>query len=538
MQKLGKGSKSLEELTRTTTTDDVVNEYLQSKRTRHPPLRTLGFAQDRRVQISEEDRESHIHILGAPGEGKSKFLELLIRGDIDKGYPCCLIDPSMNGDTAVSILKYCASIGFEKVCYISPADFFKFNRIPVINPFVYKAPPEVTVGNLMDAMSVLWGTEWQRTPRIQRYVSHVLHTLICSGNTLAESQYFMSRLYTRQRDEMFTDAEKHPLYQIKNRRNLDPVYKTPFTFENFQSSINRLDVFNDRIIRCIVGSKLKGLPWKRFVKERWVILVNLFTQSVWGEESLQRQALGTLVINEIFRSIMRLMEHGWEGRYYLYIDECGQFVTQKIANVFDYYRHLGLRLTLAHQRYDQIHDSNILSSVRTGPKIKVLFHTPNEDDRRMMMKDMGFGGELPDRQVLYTLRETEKQHAYISINKMPPRKIRILDMQEPQVSKEALRAYKEKLFAPEWFHTKEEINNEINARFAQPQSTAPVLSRRPKRPPTVEPSREQQRQGKGKGRATRRAVPDNQPDSAPVLLSKKGRATRKVSSDPAAEDKA
>src|SRR5664280_164634 len=81
------------------------------------PIRDLGRTTESRLLLSEEERESHIHILGSPGEGKSKLLELLIRGDIGK-YGCCLLDPSDNGDTAYKILKYCAKIGFEKVCLI------------------------------------------------------------------------------------------------------------------------------------------------------------------------------------------------------------------------------------------------------------------------------------------------------------------------------------------------------------------------------------------------------------------------------------
>lgn len=43
------------------------------------PLRLLGRSQAGDVYVSEEEREANYHILGAPGEGKSKFLEFNIR---------------------------------------------------------------------------------------------------------------------------------------------------------------------------------------------------------------------------------------------------------------------------------------------------------------------------------------------------------------------------------------------------------------------------------------------------------------------------
>lgn len=60
---------------------------LQEERSNYP-LRELGYGEGT-VLLSEEDRESHIHVLGSPGEGKSKFLELLLRQDIDNGYGAC-----------------------------------------------------------------------------------------------------------------------------------------------------------------------------------------------------------------------------------------------------------------------------------------------------------------------------------------------------------------------------------------------------------------------------------------------------------------
>src|SRR5437868_14812332 len=70
------------------------------------PLRSIGWSADGLSVFSEEDLEAHVHILGSTREGKSKLLELLCRQNIDYEYPCCLIDPSDNGDTCYKVLKY------------------------------------------------------------------------------------------------------------------------------------------------------------------------------------------------------------------------------------------------------------------------------------------------------------------------------------------------------------------------------------------------------------------------------------------------
>src|SRR4051794_6047105 len=66
------------------------------------PTRLLAHSKKDNLPIllSEEDRETHMHLLGGTRQGKSRLLQLLIQGDIERGFGCCLLDPSDGGDTA------------------------------------------------------------------------------------------------------------------------------------------------------------------------------------------------------------------------------------------------------------------------------------------------------------------------------------------------------------------------------------------------------------------------------------------------------
>ena len=422
-------------------------------------LTLLGYAKEGPVFLSQEDREAHIHILGAPGEGKSKFIELLVRSDVESGYGACVLDPSENGDTALKILKYCASIGFEKVVYINPQDT---QKIPVIQPIKHKAPAAISVGNMMDALKVLWQTkDFSETPRIQKYASALLHALHASGMTLVESIWFLSRNFPQQREKILDGLPFASLH----RTHLTSAFQTLLTFEQFQSTVNRFSVFQDETLRLILGSQRTSVPFAELISKGWLILVNLDPQSVWGTEQIQQRLLGTLIINEVTYAIHRLNSSGWRGAYYLYIDEVGDYATSKLAYILDKKRKTGLRFTLAHQRFDQIDDRNVLSSVRASAKTKVLFYTPNQQDRLLMMKDMGYGGELPDRQVSYELGQTAKQSAAISIGKRNPRITRLVDIPDVEIAPAVLRTYIQKIYNQPWYHTPKEINTEINARF-------------------------------------------------------------------------
>ncbi len=175
LEKLVLGKTLDEELEPIPDHDQIVNRYIQSLRSNYPP-RLLGYSQtEGAIPLYEEDRESHIHILGSPGEGKSKFLELLLRQDIDNGYGACLLDPSDDGDTCYKVLKYAIKKGYTKIVLIDPHDISSFGAVPTINPIHYKAPAPAVVGGLMDAIRVLWGqSSFTDTPRIQKYLPAVL----------------------------------------------------------------------------------------------------------------------------------------------------------------------------------------------------------------------------------------------------------------------------------------------------------------------------------------------------------------------------
>lgn len=454
-----------ESLTRVPTGAQVVERALRETWSQYP-LRDLGWASDGEVTLTEEDRESHIHILGAPGEGKSKLLELLIRQDIDRGYGCCFLDPTPYGETAYKVLKYCIKQGVQKVLLIDPHDF---PVVPVINPFHYSAPANVSVGNIMDTIRILWNDKgYEGTARINRYLPAILRALHQSKLTLHEALYFSDKhhpVYKHRRDQILDNL--HPL--DSSRVILESLFsshtsKSIFNIE-FESTIRRLNPFSDDVMKLIVGSNVEPINFQKMVSDGWVILVNLYPHGVWGDE--QQRLLGTLVINEVIYAIHRLKASGWQGIYYLYVDEIGDYATKKLADVLDKERKSGLRFTVAHQRFNQITDENVLSAVKGSTKIKVLFNTQNRHDRDEMMRNMGYGGDLSDRAVSYELSNLSKQHCAIKINKNPPRITRIPDLPDVQVSAKVVQDFKKYLYRQPGYSTKSAILSEIDGRFRQ-----------------------------------------------------------------------
>src|SRR4030042_4740337 len=74
---------------------------------------------NRKVYISQKNRQGHTYIIGKTGVGKSEILTEMILQDIEAGRGVCFIDPH---DTVEKILEMIPPSRAEDVIYFSPAD--------------------------------------------------------------------------------------------------------------------------------------------------------------------------------------------------------------------------------------------------------------------------------------------------------------------------------------------------------------------------------------------------------------------------------
>jgi len=372
----------------------------------------VGVGVQGEVLISEEERVDHVHILGTTGEGKSRFIEHLIRGDIVAGNGVCLLDPTDRAETCYNILRWCASQGFTKICLIDPHTIHSLNRITCLQPLHrQKSYESASVANILDSVRILFQTkDAADTPRIQRYLSALLHVLWQSEMTLHEAIYF-----TDFRNPIYRARRKYILDQCdeldRNRITIEDAFDNYTRWQMyFSSTVNRLEPFFDSTLDLMYGSDT-GIDFIKMITEGWVILVNLY--SGLGFEPIHTRLLGTTVINELIFALDRLRNRGWRGVYYLYIDEAGRFANRNLADLLAYKRKSGLRVTVAHQYFGQFEDKTVLDAVKNLTKIKVMFNTPNPSDRLEMVKSLGYGGDIPPALAQYANQDLPKQTAVV-----------------------------------------------------------------------------------------------------------------------------
>lgn len=351
------------------------------------------------VYLTDEQRSTHVQVIGSTGTGKSKFMEHLIREDILAGNGLCLIDP--HGYLYHDILKFLQAVNKkpDKVILFDPSEDTVATGF---NPLRLSAKDlSYQVDAMVRACAKVWGGEdTDRTPLLKRCLRITFHALAEGELTLLEAQYLTSPTKRGMR-EFLTAKIKDPV--IKEQWDYFNSHQLTINrfYEEFGSTINRtMEFLAAERIRTIIGQRAGTLDFKKIMDEGYIVLVNLSSGKSVSHDNAR--LIGTLLVNDLF---LTATERPPQSRpFYLYIDECALFINEDVARILDEGRKFGLHLILAHQHLAQLKKAgeDIYHSVMTDAKTKVIFGGLSAEDARILAEQV-FLGELELEEAKTTL---------------------------------------------------------------------------------------------------------------------------------------
>lgn len=360
----------------------------------------IGERGGRTFHITDEQRSRHMHVIGASGTGKSKFLEHLIRQDILAGRGLCLIDP--HGTLADEIVRFCASRNIEryhKVHVIEPG-----NEIWSVgfNPLrADGTDPMLRVDTMVAACAEVWGGEnVDEAPLLATCLQLVFYALAVQNLTLVEAIELTQAFDAEGIRAALTG--KLPDYVFQSYWDDFRALPRREFEERFSSTRRRLLRFLGAPgIRRIVGQRERVLDAKRAMDESEILIINLAPRGNLSATSAR--LFGALVASEFFlTALSRTTENARRHPFYLYIDECYDFLTGDIEKMLDQTRKFGLHLVLCHHRLAQLRARSeaVYSGVMAGAQTKVVFGGLMDEDAdiiaREIMRD-SFNLERPKR---------------------------------------------------------------------------------------------------------------------------------------------
>jgi len=442
--------------------NETFNDIITQSKSRYP-LRLLGIKQGGgNLTISEEQRP-HAYFIGSTQEGKSKYFEHFIRGDITRGLGCCLLDPTTGGKTVYDVLRWCCYKKQKNVLLIDPHHRFDYGKIPALSPFLYDKdgrPFErlrlYSQEIILDTLRVLFNvSDPAETPRIERYLPSLLKILYNAQSPITDARFFSDRLFVSQRQDILSmTPELDP-----DRREIESAMNNPMHFEQYQSTVNRVARLYKNTLGLILHPT-KGVDWMKMVAEKWTVLVNLDSGS--GFDVLDSRLLGTLIINQIQTAIERLNKKGLYRPYYLYIDEAGEYANQKLARTMELKQKTGLKVTIGHQSSTQFKDKGIWERILNVSKLKAMFNLPGAVDRERISREF-YGGDIDPKDAMYANADLPVQEAVVKPIKGKAVRVRTPTISEPPVTEEQLKQYIFNLYNEnDWYHDANKLCEELN----------------------------------------------------------------------------
>ncbi len=306
-------------------------------------------AQKSNIYFLDGDRTRHQYIIGKSGCGKSSLLSWQIRQDVARGAGLCVVDP--HGDLIEDILCHVPKERAKDVIVFDPSDI---ERPMGLNMLEAKTAEEKDRASL-DAMEIfikMYGNEIFG-PRIQHYFRNGCLTLMDDeeeGATLIDvprlfvDEEFQRYKVSKCKNVVVKSFWEHEIAKTGAREKEEMI---PYFSAKFGPFIT------NTTIRNIIGQPKSAFNIREIMDQGKILLVNLSKGKI-GD--VNAQLLGLIFVNKVNMAALSRADTRQKDRrrFYLYVDEFQNFVTDAFATILSEARKYELGLIMAHQYIGQL----------------------------------------------------------------------------------------------------------------------------------------------------------------------------------------
>jgi hypothetical protein len=331
----------------------------------------VDYRRDQRTfGIKNEDRFSHVYIIGKTGTGKSTLIETMVLQDLEVGNGFALVDP--HGELVERIAARIPPSRQADTIYFNPSDPtqpYGYNPLRQVRPdFI-----SLAASGLMEVLKKMWADSWG--VRMEHILRNVLLALLEQPDaTLSDVLRLLS-------DRGYRKTVCRSLKNQTVKTFLEHEFER-FTFGYRADGIapiqNKVGAFlADPLLNGILTAPGQDLHVRRIMDEGKVLLVNL-AKGRLGEDS--SSLLGGLLVTTIGLAAFSRASVPPEKRrdFFVYVDEFQSFTTLALVNMFSELRKYRVGFTVAHQYLHQL-EPDIRHAVLGNAGTIISFRVGAED---------------------------------------------------------------------------------------------------------------------------------------------------------------
>jgi hypothetical protein len=320
-----------------------------------------------KLEIQQNDRLKHLHIIGKTGMGKSTAIMNLFQQDLATFPQVMIMDP--HGDLVDRIKSLIPAE--KKIILLDPSD----REFPLaLNPLEFHENDslEQKTSSLLEMFFALSKGSWG--PRLEYILRNTILTLLlCPNTTLLDIPRFLTQSkVTRELAQKCGDME---LQRFWNEEFLS--LDSRMRGEMISPILNKVGpLFSTPLLRNIFGQPKAKFSFDEILKKPCIILVPL-AKSQLGEDA--SRLLGMSLLSLLHGSLLRRKER---TPISLTIDEFQNVATPTLMTMLSESRKFGLALSLAHQYIKQVPE-NIMDAILGNVGSHLVLRTSYEDAEQL-----------------------------------------------------------------------------------------------------------------------------------------------------------
>ena len=323
-----------------------------------------------RFGIRDEDRFSHIYVIGKTGTGKSTLLEMMAVQDIARGKGVAVVDP--HGDLADRVASQITPSRRADVIYLNAADSHQpYGYNPLRH--VHEDRIALAASGTLEVLKKMWPEAWG--VRMEHILRNILMALLERPDaTLHDVLRVINDKDFRKEVAKSTRNETVRTFLEKEYERFSFGYRADGT----APIQNKIGAFlADPVLNRILTKPERDIHIRKVMDEGKILLVNL-SKGRLGEDS--SSLLGGLLVTTIGLAAFSRADMPAEQRsdFFVYIDEFQTFTTLAVANMLAELRKYRVGFTIAHQYLHQL-EPDIRHAVLGNAGTVISFRVGAED---------------------------------------------------------------------------------------------------------------------------------------------------------------